>query len=259
MAFAPDRLDRRDPAFVAALLPAFEAFNRHWIRLRVDGLAHLPRGRALLVGNLNGGILGPGLFATLGTLWRALGPEAPLYALAHDFAMRQLTPLGRLLQRCGAVRACPANAVRVLRRGGLALVYPGGDLEAYRHARRRDEIVLGPRTGFVRVAQRTGVPIVPVVAHGAHRSAWVLTEGAAIARALRLPRWGRLARFPVAVALPWGIAAGPWVPWLPLPFPVRLRILPPLAVAPDEPPADARERVRRAMQAALDALAAEAV
>jgi len=70
------------------------------------------------------------------------------------------------------------------------LVYPGGDLDAYRHFDRRHEIVLGRRTGFVRVAQRCRVPIVPIVAHGAHRSAYIFTEGAAIADAIRLRRWG---------------------------------------------------------------------
>jgi hypothetical protein len=70
-------------------------------------------------------------------------PEAPLYALAHDFAMQQFRAFGRVLQRFGAVRASRDNALRVLAAGGQALVYPGGDLEAYRHYRLRDRIVLG--------------------------------------------------------------------------------------------------------------------
>ena len=37
------------------------------------------------------------------------------------------------------------------------LVYPGGDLEAYRHFRRRDEIVMGERTGFARLARAEGI------------------------------------------------------------------------------------------------------
>jgi hypothetical protein len=65
-------------------------------------------------------------------------------------------------------------------------------------------------------------------------------------------------RFPLALSLPWGLAVGPWVPHLPLPFPVRLRILPRIDVAPDEEPRTARERVRAAMQDALDEMAATA-
>lgn len=255
MAFDPDALDRRDVRTIRRLLPVFEAFNRAYLRLSRDGLEHVPAGPALLVGNHNGGIAGPDLTCTLATLWRVRGPDAPLYALAHDFAMRQLTPLGALLQRFGAVRACPENARRVLAAGGQALVYPGGDLDAYRRSRDRDRVILGERTGFVRVAQAAGVPIVPVVAQGAHRSAWIFNDGRRIARALDLPRWGRLERFPLALALPWGLGVGPWTPYLPLPFPVRLRILPPITAAPDDDPRDVREHVRARMQAALDDLA----
>jgi 1-acyl-sn-glycerol-3-phosphate acyltransferase len=258
MPFDGDRLDARRPELIRSLLPALDTLTRWYFRLRVDGLAHVPAAPALFVGNHNGGIFGPDLVCTLATLWQARGPEAPLYALAHDFAMRQLRPLGWLLQAVGAVRASPENARRVLAAGGQVLVYPGGDLEAYRHAQLRDRIVLGERTGFVRVAQAARVPIVPIVAHGAHRSAYIFTEGRGLARLVRLQRWARLERFPIALALPWGVAFGPWVPYAPLPFPIRLRVLPPIAAAADAEPAAVREEVRQAMQTALDDLAREA-
>ncbi len=254
--FDGDRLDARDPELIARVLPIVRSFNARYVRLRVRGLELVPEGPALFASNHNGGIAGPDLLCTLGTLWELRGPRAPLYALAHDFAMRQLPPFGRVLQRFGAVRASPSNARRVLERGGQVLVYPGGDLDAYRHARRRDEIVLGARSGFVRVARETAAPIVPIVVHGAHRSAYVFWEGEALARAIGLPRWGRLERFPFALSLPWGIAPGPWIPYLPLPFPITIEILPPVRVS-GEPDAT-RETIRASMQACLDRLAREA-
>ncbi len=254
MTFDPDALDRRDPRLIAAVLPVIEAMNRYYLRLEVEG--EVPAGQALFVSNHNGGISGPDMACTAATLWRARGPDAPLYALAHDFAFRHFTPLGRVLQRFGGVRASPGNARRVFDAGGSALVYPGGDLEAYRASRDRDRIVLGERTGFVRAAQDAGVPIVPIVAHGAHRSAWILDDGRRIADAIALPRWGRLSRFPIALALPWGVALGPWVPYLPLPFRVRLRVLPAIEAPREEHPAFVREQVRVAMQHALDEMAA---
>jgi 1-acyl-sn-glycerol-3-phosphate acyltransferase len=255
VSFDPDCLDRRDPQLIRALLPVVRTLNQRYLQLRRDGIEHIPREPALFVSNHNGGISGPDLACTMGTLWDVLGVDAPLYALAHDFAMRQFTSFGRVLQKVGCIRACPENATRVLTSGGQALVYPSGDLEAYRHSRQRDEIVLGARTGFVRIAQRAGVPIVPIVAQGAHRSAYIFDDGAWIARAVGLHRWGRLDRFPLAVALPWGLAIGPWTPYLPLPFPVRIRVLPPIRVAPDDDPSAVRETVRARMQAALDDLA----
>lgn len=245
----------RSPALVARALPLARALCRHYFRLRVEGLEHVSDGPALFVGNHNNGLAGPDILCTLATLWDARGPDAPLYALAHDFAMRQLTPFGAALSRFGGLRASPDSARRALAAGAQVLVYPGGDLEAYRHFRRRDEIILGPRTGFVRVAYECGVPIVPVVAQGAHRSAVVLTEGEGFARRIRLKHWARLERFPLALALPWGVAAGPWLPWLPLPFPIRLRFLAPRRVPADRPPSDVRDALRSEMQAALDDLA----
>lgn len=261
MGFDPDRLDRRDVRAIQTLLPTVRMLNRRYLRLRRDGLEHIEAVAsepALFVSNHNGGITGPDMACTLATLWEVLGTDAPLYALAHDFAMRQLEPFGRLIQRYGALRACPDNALRALAAGAKVLVYPGGELDAFRRSDRRDEVVFGDRSGFVRVAQRAGVPIVPIVAHGAHRSALIVHEGEWLVRVLRLDRVARIQRFPIALALPWGVAVGPWAPYLPLPFPVRLRVLPPMRFLPHEDAREGRERVRARMQAALDALAREA-
>lgn len=253
------RLDRRDPDTIDALLPAMELVARRWLRVRVEGQHHLRRDApALLVGNHSGGIMGPDLFCTLPLLWRTLGTRAPLYAMAHDLAMRRVTPLGRALQRVGCMRAHPENARRVLARGGHVLVYPGGDLDAYRHFRLRDRVIFGARTGFVRVAQEAGVPIVPIVAHGAHRSAIVLHEGEWLARALGLTRWSRVQRFPIALALPWGVGVGPWVPYLPLPFPITLRVLAPIEAPRDRDPAALRDEIVARMQRAMDEMARDA-
>ena len=255
--FDPDCLERRDAALIAEVLPAFEWIAREWLSLRVEGAEHLHTAPALLVGNHNGGILGPDLFCTLSALWRTLGTDSPVYAMAHDLAMRRVPPLGRVVQRGGGMRAHPDNALRVLRAGGRVLVYPGGELDAYRHFRLRDRVVFGSRTGFVRVAQAAGAPIVPIVAYGAHRSAIILHEGEWLAGALGLTRWSRIRRFPIALGLPWGIGAGPWVPYLPLPLPIRLRVLAPIAVAPEDDPASVRDEVVARMQHAMDEMAAE--
>jgi 1-acyl-sn-glycerol-3-phosphate acyltransferase len=250
-----DSLESRDPRFVSATMPMARAFVRAYVRLQVDGIGNIPRSPTIFAGNHNSGITGADVLCTLSTLWDALGADAPLYALAHDFVMRQVPLAAPLLRRFGAVRASSANAERILERGGSFLVYPGGVLDAFRHAHRRDEVVLGRRSGFIRVAARTGAPIVPIVAQGAHRSAYVFHEGEGIARRLGLPKRARVELFPLAFALPWGIAAGPWLPYLPLPFSIRLRILPPEHIRATEDVDAARERIRVRMQEALVALA----
>jgi 1-acyl-sn-glycerol-3-phosphate acyltransferase len=246
-----DSLEHRDAAFIARCLPLLEWFNRRYFHLECEGTEHLAGGPTLFVANHNGGIMGPDLFCTLGVLWRRLRPEHPLYALAHDFAMRQVPPLGKVLRRFGALRASRANAANVLERGGSVLVYPGGDLDAYRHSRRRNEVVILPRKGFVDVARAARARIVPIVAQGAHRSAYIFHEGLGIARALGMQKWARLERFPLAFALPWLFAPGPWLPYLPLPLKIRLRILPPVHVDADEDSASVARRIQTSMQSAL--------
>lgn len=253
--FDPYRLDRRDPATIEALLPLFERLAQRYLKLEIEGLEHLRREPTLYVANHNGGIMGPDLFCTLSMLWRALGPDAPLYGMAHDLAMRRVIPLGRILQRVGCMRAHPDNARRVLGSGGQVLVYPGGDLDAYRPFWRADRVVFGPRAGFATIARDARVPIVPIVAEGAHRSALIVHEGRWLARATGLRRWARVQCFPIALCAPWGLGLGPWVPYLPLPFRIRLRVLPPIRVAPEADPRAAAARVVDRMQAALTELA----
>jgi 1-acyl-sn-glycerol-3-phosphate acyltransferase len=252
--FDPYRLDARDPDFVRALLPLFEQIATRYLRAEIDGLEHLEPGPVLYVANHNGGILGPDLFCTLSALWRQLGPDAPLHPMAHDLAMQRVTPLGRVLARLGALRAHPSNALRALRAGRAVLAYPGGEREAYRPFHERNRIAFGDHAGFLRVAHEARAPIVPIVAHGAHRSAIFLHQGRWLAERSGLRRWARIERFPIALGLPWGLGLGPWVPYFPLPFPVRLRVLPPRRVGADLEAA--RASIVRDMQAALDELAA---
>ena len=259
MRFDPDRLDARDPEAVASLAPLVGKLNALYMRLRREGLEHLAAVTdepVLFVGNHNNGITGPDVACTLGTLWETFGAEHPVYALAHDYVMRQLRPIGRAIQPYGALRASPENALRALEAGAKVLVYPGGDVEAFRHSRHRDAVTLGGRAGFVRVAQRAGVAIVPIVAQGAHRSAWIFHDGEGIVRALGLRRRARVARFPLALALPWGLAVGPWLPYLPLPFQVKLRVLAPIRARPSDDPREVACEVRARMQRALDEMRA---
>ena len=68
---------------------------------------------------------------------------------------------------------------------------------------------------------------------------------------LHLDRRARVARFPLALALPWGLAVGPWLPYLPLPFRVTLPVLAPIRVAASDDPREVAGEVRARMQRAM--------
>jgi 1-acyl-sn-glycerol-3-phosphate acyltransferase len=159
--------------------------------------------------------------------WRRYGPEVAAYGLMHDFPFR--VPLaGAWLNRCGALAANPANAHAALGRGAKVLVFPGGDIDACKPFRRRYEIELAGRRGFLRVALRAGVPILPIVSAGAHESLYLWSDGREIARALKLPELFRSNVFPIGFALPYGIIFGNPVPHLPPPVKIHTRFLAPI-------------------------------
>ncbi|HSQ67870.1 MAG TPA: lysophospholipid acyltransferase family protein [Polyangiaceae bacterium] len=254
---------RRDPRVIRTYLPWLDLLFRHYHHATVEGLEHVPEGPALAVGNHNGGLMSPDMFALMVAWWRRFGIDSPAYGLMHDMPFR-LPVVGELMPRLGAVRARPANAVELLRRGSKVLVYPGGDIDAFRPWSRRHEIVFGRRRGFVRVALRTGAPIVPVVSAGAHDAFRILTDGRGLVTRLGLKRIARVEVFPVTLCLPWGVSFGATFYW-PLPVRIRVRVLPPMRwpelgpeAAEDETVVwRCREQVRAAMQAALDDLARE--
>lgn len=253
----------RDPEFIRAHLDKLAFFFEHYHRASVDGLEHIPRGRALLVGNHSGGTMSPDMFALMLAWWRHSGVEVPAYGLAHDLGF-QVPGLGWLMRKVGAVKASQANAVELLRRDAKVLVYPGGDIDAFRPWSRRNEIVFGERVGFIRVALRTGSPIVPVVAAGSHDALRILTDGRAIAHGLGLKRFARIEVFPIALCLPWGLSFGPNLYW-PIPVRVRVRVLSPMtwpSLGPEDANDEAvvqrcRDEVLERMQAALDELVRE--
>ncbi len=258
----PDVGGDRDPEFIRRHLATLAAWVERYHHSEVEGLDRVPPGPALAVGNHNGGIMAPDTLALMAAWWRHFGVDEPSYGLAHDVAFR-VPGLRELLLRVGAVPARQEVALALLRRGSKVLVYPGGDLDAFRPASRAGEVVFGARRGFVRAALRARVPIVPIVSAGAHEAFHVLTDGRALVRRLRLKRLTRIEVLPLVLCLPWGVAVGP-LPYLPLPVRIRVRVLAPIAwdlpaEAADDPATVARcgDEVVCAMQTGLDALSRE--
>ena len=261
--FEADPGARRDERTIRAWSPWLERLFTHYHDASVEGLEGVPDGAALAVGNHNGGLMSPDMFALMVAWWRHFGASTPAYGLMHDMPFR-LPLIGELMPRLGAVRADPANAEELLRRGAKVLVYPGGDIDAFRPWSRRSEVVFGRRRGFVRVALRSRVPIVPIVSAGAHEAFRILSDGRSIVSRFGLKRIARVEVLPLTLCLPWGVSLGANFYW-PLPVRIRIRVLPPIRwpeLGPEAADDDAivwecREHVRRTMQVALDELTRE--
>jgi len=256
-----DPLARRDPEAVAAFLELFGPAIDAWFAPEVIGAENALEGPSLTVASHNGGIMAPDMWILMMAGWRRFGPEAPSYGLAHDEVMH-LPIVSRALGLLGGVPARNDQASTLLERGAQVLVYPGGDVDTFKPWSERHTVKFAGRTGYVRLALRRQVPIVPVVSVGAHETFCVLADGHRLAHALHLKERLRLEVLPVFLCLPWGLWIGPYELHVPLPSKVRLRVLPPIRF--DLPPSAAEddatvhalaEQVRHTMQAALDDLA----
>lgn len=253
--------DERDPAFIKSMMPRIDSALR-WFDPEVTGFEHLPDdGRMLIVGNHSGGLFMPDYWAFISEWVRQRGAEAPLHSLGLDLIF-SIPGAGAMSRRLGSVPARPRVADELLEAGGAVLVYPGGDEEDYRPWADRHKVDLRHHEGFVRLALRQQVPVVPLVSHGAHDSLIVIFRGDELAHRLGLDRL-RVHVMPLVVG-PFGPAlfpaAGP-------PFPTKVvsRICEPIdwthygPEAADDPEIVHRcyNEMQERMQDTLDELVAE--
>lgn len=256
-----DDIAARDPEFLEWGLRFFSAFGRRYFRVRTEGVDYVPAtGPALLVANHSGGLVPiDGFFIGL-SIFERFGGARAMYSLVHDF-MFDDEVLRRYALKMGMLRATDVSAQHAFGKGHLVLVYPGGDWETFRPFRERGQIELGGRKGFVRLALRERVPIVPVVCAGSHEQFIVLTRGDKLARVVRAHKWARTDVMPIVFALPWGVTVG-FVPYLPLPAQITISFLPAMSwpdlgpEAADDPAIVSRlyNEVSGAMQVELDRL-----
>ena len=176
-------LDGPNQRLMRAQKPVWDAICKYYFRLETSGWERLPEETSLLIGNHSGGSLTMDAWTFVFDWWRRFGTERVLHATAHDVLMA--TPgLGDYFRQAGVIPASRQGVSAALSAGCDVIIWPGGEVDAMRNWRRRDEAVLGGRHGFVRQAIRSGVPIVPVASVGGHDTAFVLSEGRWIANGL---------------------------------------------------------------------------
>ena len=254
----------RDPDFLRRVRPVLEGFAAYF-RSEVRGFDRLPtKGPFLVVGNHSGGQIPPDLPVLLTAWWRERGEDEPVYALFHSFFLG-IPGVGRVMARAGAVEAGVQVAEAILRSGGIIIDFPGGDYEVFRVWRERNRIEFGGRLGFVRLALRTGVPIVPAVSIGGQETLVVLARGERLAKWLHLNRLFRIKVMPLVAGPPFGVVPG-GIPTWPLPAKITVELGEPIDLSARYGPESAEDaavvqacydEVVAVMQSTLDRLASE--
>jgi 1-acyl-sn-glycerol-3-phosphate acyltransferase len=226
----------------------YDPLYRHWFRVEWEGLEHIPRdGGALLVANHAAAIPSDAPVIMHGIETEL---ERAVYGLAENL-LRALPMVGTLWSRFGGVPAHPENAYRLLHDDRqLVLVFPEGTKGTGKLYRDRYKLHRFGRGGFVEIAMRSGVPVVPIAVVGAEESMPIVWKSPRLAKLLNIPY------FPVTANM---LMFGPAGLMLYFPAKFKLRVLPPVHF--DVPPnqerysrgrvVDEAERIREQIQHAL--------
>ena len=230
---------------------AYGPLFRTWHRVEWEGLEKIPTdGGALLVSN-HAGAIPADAPAIMHGIEEQLG--RPVYGLADEM-FKRMPVVGTVWARSGGVLAHPDNAYRLLaEQQQLALVFPEGPKGTGKTYGERYQLRRFGRGGFVQIAMRAGVPIVPIAVVGAEEAMPILWKSAPLAKLLGLPY------FPITANMIAFAGLGPLGAALPLPAKIKIRVLDPVSfdVEPDQPRysrsliMDESEHIRQRIQDAL--------
>ncbi len=213
----------KDPKFSQRLSPVSDFLYRHYWRVHVEGAEHLPNGPCLVVANHSGALPfdGPVLHAAIERERPDL--KEPRWLVEDQVFFAPV--VGKLINRLGGVRASPENATRLLEDGHPVIVFPEGILGLSKPYAERYQLKRFGRGGYVKLATRLKVPIVPAALVGAAET------------------------MPVLAKLPGSIFGVPYIPLAtpPLPVPWKIRFAPPVDLS--DAPADAEHDLEWVQQA----------
>ncbi|MFL5344668.1 MAG: 1-acyl-sn-glycerol-3-phosphate acyltransferase [Hyalangium sp.] len=162
----------RDSELVGGLQPLLDfLYERYW-RVSVQGADQLPSGGVILVANHSGALPYDGLVASLAILRERPELREPRWLVEDQIFHAPV--LGTLFNRLGAVRACPENALRLLDEQRPVLVFPEGYQGLSKPFAQRYQLKRFGRGGFVKLALRTGAPIIPVAIVGSEETSPLL-------------------------------------------------------------------------------------
>ena len=182
---------------------------RSYHRYRVVGLEKLAGESAMLLVGYHGRPVAYDMCMLSVSFYERFG------YMPHGIAHRAVETNGLMRWVCqglGFVSGDSEVLADAVARGEHIAVQPGGTREGCRSFRHRYEVDWGNRTGFVRLALRYGLPIVPIAARGIDDGYIGLNNG---------DLWGRRLGVPAGLPLWLGVGvAGAWP--FSLPFPVRI-------------------------------------
>jgi 1-acyl-sn-glycerol-3-phosphate acyltransferase len=247
--------------------PFVDALEKYYFRVEVEGWDRVPDETCLVIGVHSGGALTMDAWSLVNAWQKHFEGKRFLHGTAHDVLMAS-PGLGDYFRAVGVIAANRKSVGAALAQGEDVVVWPGGEVDAMRSWFKRDVATLGGRTGFVKQAIRSGVPILPVATVGGHDTVFVLNEGKWLANALDkvlgLKKTLRGSNLPIIAGFPFPLAVEILPAHVPLPAKIRTELLDPIEVDTDPERVDDKayvqkiyDEVQASIQAGMDRLAAK--
>lgn len=192
-----NRLDRFDIRFLAKEI-FLAGLLKIYFRYRVYGFENIPKkGSGIIVMNhgilpIDGFLLGAEILIRLSRLPRGL----------TDHIIFNVPFLRELFLSVGIVDGNGENARKVLKKGGLLMVMPGGAREAFKNPKEKYKLHWDTRSGFIKLAQESGAPILLAFCYGIDDIyTWINTRSGRTTDAIGVPMLMGLGVLPIPVSL----------------------------------------------------------
>ncbi len=185
-----------DQEVLELVRPFFDFLYKFYWRVEVSGLENIPdEGRTLLVCNHSGQLPWDG--PMIGSALLNEHPAQRLVRILYGAWFPTLPFFSALLTKLGQVLASEENGMRLLEQDHLVAVFPEGYKGVGKLYKDRYRLARFGRGGFVRMALRTGTPMVPVSVVGAEETYISLAKSDFVARLINFPY------FPISPTFPW--------------------------------------------------------
>ena len=239
------------PQFAQDVEPLLDLLYDHWWRVSAEGVDHVSASGGVLIAANHAGVLPWDASMIATAIRRRHGAARHPRFLVLDWAF-ELPWASVAIRRFGGVPASQHDALRLLREGHVVMVFPEGEKGTGKAWSERYHLERFGRGGFIELALRAGVPIVPAAVVGSEEIYPMIARApSALARLFGAPYLPITPTFPLlgpfgAIPLPsrWRITFAP---------PVDLRAHGPAASDDRALVLDLSEHIRETIQEQLEA------
>lgn len=240
--------DKRSPTLINALRRTLWPLLKLIFRMKIEGLENVPsKGPLLFIANHNVGALLES-HSSLFILQKQI-PDSIIYGFTHP-SIFKVSGIKHYFEWIGAVPATYEVAEDVFKKGDSLMIFPGGNRQALRSIWDYKKTSFEYSHGWAKIARTHNVPVVPITFKGSHFVNPILLSGEWISKILVLPwilglKWTSISLGQIFLAALTFLLLKNHTPFvlnlivtylvfiftplaLLIPFPVRIRIHPPL-------------------------------